>query len=177
MNPWPTWYIPRFCMLMQNLVVAVGSVLVSICTSHSPWIQQNSPRTSHFLCHVWHLMSHTEEPSFHLLNGIQKILDDEGKISNFESLQWSIGGVSWPREGFFFLILTSKLWLPCCNLTCQSCISKSAFYSRNWDLLTIKLWSREPPITLAVESILPSDFVVALGSADLFLSVSLSAFW
>lgn len=103
MNPWPTWYIPRFCMLIQNLVVAVGSVLVSICTSHSPWIQQNSPRTSHFLYHVWHLMSHTEEPSFHLFNGIKKSWMMNGRFQILKVFSGPLVVFHGPGKAFFFL--------------------------------------------------------------------------
>lgn len=49
-----------------------GSGCRSLCTSHRPWIQQNSPRPSHFLLHVWQLMSHTVEPSSRLLDGVQR---------------------------------------------------------------------------------------------------------
>lgn len=102
MNPWPTWYIPRFCMLIQNLVVAVGSVLVSICTSHSPWIQQNSPRTSHFLYHVWHLMSHTEEPSFRLFNGIKKSWMMNGRFQILKVFSGPLVVFHGPGKALFF---------------------------------------------------------------------------
>lgn len=48
-----------------------GSGCLSLWTSHQPWIQQNIPRPSHFLLHVWQLKPHTVEASFHLLYAVQ----------------------------------------------------------------------------------------------------------
>lgn len=48
-----------------------------VCASHQLWIQQNSCRPSHFLLHE---VSHTEEPSFCLLEGVKKVLRDELKL-------------------------------------------------------------------------------------------------
>lgn len=49
-----------------------GSGCLSLWKSHQPWIQQNSPRPSHFLLHVWQFKPHTVEASFHLLYTIQR---------------------------------------------------------------------------------------------------------
>lgn len=94
----------------------------------------------------WQLVPHTEEPSFRLLDGVLK-----------KTL------VHWRC----FMTQASPLF-PICHLhngfsyyhsTCQTCSSKSSLHSWTWDLLTstsvnlcLKLLSREPPITQAVDS-------------------------
>lgn len=76
---------------------------LSLCTSRLPWIQQNSPRPLHFLFHVWQLMPHTMEPSFHLLNNVERSWSKDfiwihQPIIPSSNLRHSDGGILWPRE-------------------------------------------------------------------------------
>lgn len=57
-----------YCMVLQRGVVAI----LFRGPSHYKWIQQNSPRSSHFLLHIWQLTPHTLEPTFCLLDDVQR---------------------------------------------------------------------------------------------------------
>lgn len=145
--------------LHSGSVAALVQAWLSLCTRRRPWIQPNSPRPH--LPHVWQWMAHTEEPSFCVLEGVQKSC----VISRFQIFslhcttltvfhqqcfmaQASLLFLFWSLSiGFLAAAQPSNLQL---KLFFTQLKLRLAQYNHYWAVL--HLWSCELPATQAVDS-------------------------